>query len=375
LVILLPKPELKVPGVYVGVDVGFGGENDVYRIADAISGFTNLIIIGSSNVTSNTSELIRVCDYLYQKGFSFIVYVGFGKNVYPPDGPEADFFNTTVKQWGDKFLGAYIFDEVGGKQLDYAPGTPLYLDKPVKQASDYSDAAQQFVHVLHSALASYTGPAYYNAPTLQTFTSDYALYWFDYLFGYNVVLGEFVGNQSRQLAASLCRGAANVQHTEWGTMITWKYNHAPFLEEEDQLYSDMVLAYENGAKYISVFNSPANQTATTELGTLTPQHLEAMKRFWNYASTNAAPIRNPADIAYVIPRDYGFGFRGPSDNIWGLWNANELDHFAPKIWNDANSLIAEYGTKIDIVYETLSGDLPARLMYDKLIFWNGTIIG
>jgi hypothetical protein len=103
------------------------------------------------------------------------------------------------------------------------------------------------------------------------FTSDYGLYWFDYLFGYNVVLGEFAGNQSRQLTVSLCRGAANVQHTEWGTMITWKYNQAPFLEEADQLYNDMVLAYENDAKYIVIFNSPDNQTATTELGTLTPQ--------------------------------------------------------------------------------------------------------
>ena len=374
-IILLPKKST-VPQIFVGVDIGFGGENDVYKVADAVSGFANLIIIGTSNVTRNTPELIRVCNYLYDKGLSFIIYVGFGRGTqYPPDGPAQDFFNTTVKQWGDKFLGAYIFDEVGGKQLDYAPGTQHYSDKPVKNATNYSDAAQQFIHVLNNALESYTGPSYYNVPSLKTFNSDYGLYWFDYLFGYNVVFAEFAGNHSRQLAIALCRGAANVNHMEWGTMITWKYDHAPFLEEADQLYGDMVLAYENGAKYIMVFNSPENQTTTTELGTLTTKHLDAMRRFWNYASTHVVPTiptEHPVDTAYVLPRDYGFGFRGPNDTIWGLWDA---DNLAPKIWNDITSLVAQYGSRLDIVYETLTDNLPARLMYDKLIFWNSTIIG
>jgi hypothetical protein len=192
------------------------------------------------------------------------------------------------------------------------------------------------------------------------------------LFGYNVVLGEFVGNQSRQLAVALCRGAASAQHMEWGTMITWKYQQAPFLEEPEQLYSDMVLAYENDAKYIVVFNSPENQTATSDIGTLTPQHLDAMKQFWDYASTHPRPEKSPAEIAYVLPSDWGFGFRRPEDNIWGIWPADSL---APVIWNQANSLINQYGDKIDIVYETLSGDVPVRLMYNQLIYWNGTVIG
>ena len=368
--LLSKKAAADEPNVYVGVDVGFGDENDVYRVANAVSGFANLIIIGSLQVTTDTAALTRVCDYLYQKGFSFIVYVAFGKgDYYPPQGPDQKFFNTTVRQWGDKFLGAYIFDEVGGKQLDY----PLSkADKPVKLAENYTDAAQKFVHILNGALVNYTGPAYYDAPNLKVFTSDFALYWFDYLFGYNVVLGEFVGNQSRQLAVALCRGAANAQHMDWGTMITWKYNQAPFLEDADQLYSDMVLAYANDAKYIVVFDSPDNQTATTELGILTPQHLDAMKQFWDYASRYPRPEKDPADVAYVLPRDYGFGFRRPNDSIWGLWPSDAL---APVVWNQSNSLIDQNGINLDIVYETLSDNLPVRLMYDKLIYWNGTVIG
>ncbi len=365
---VLPKYTTKQPDVLVGVDVAFGDDQTARQVADAVKGYANLIILGSQMLTNDTAKLTEVCDYLYQNGFSFIVYVGFAKEGYfPPQGPGPDFFNTTVKRWGDKFLGAYIFDEIGGKQLDY----PLSNgDKPVKNASDYSDAAQQFVHVLHDAVQLYK-TTYYQAPDLKTFTSDYGLYWFDYLFGYNAVFGEFVGNQSRQLAVARCRGAANVQNMSWGTMITWKYNQAPFLEEPEQLYSDMVLAYDNGADYIAVFNGSENQTATSPLGILTQEHLDVMKQFWDYAKAHPRPQKAPADTAYVLPRDYGFGFRGPEDNIWGLWPADAL---APKIWNEANSMIGTYGVSLDIVYETLSDDLPVALLYDKLIFWNGTVI-
>jgi hypothetical protein len=361
------------PDAYVGVAVGFGDENDVYRVADAVKGFANLIIIGSLDVTMDTAALTRVCNYLYERDFSFIVFVGFAsEGYYPPRGPDRDFFNTTVLQWGGKFLGAYIFDEIGGKQLDYAPGTPLYGAKPVKDAANITDATGQFVHVLNSALTSYTGPSYYDAPRLQVFTSDYALYWFDYLFGYNVVLGEFTGNHSRQLTLSLCRGAATAQHMQWGTMITWKYSHAPFLEVPAQLYSDMVLAYEHGANYILVFDSPDNQSATTDLGILTQGHLDAMQQFWNYAIKNPRAAEIHAEVAYVLPRDFGFGFRGPTDSIWGLWPANET---AVKVWNDVNVLVSQCGKNLDIVYETLTNDIPVRLMYNTLIYWNGTIIG
>lgn len=73
------------PDVFVGVDVAYGDEKAVYSVADAVAGYANLIIIGSTDVTANTTQLTRVCDYLYQKGFYFIVYVGFSNTsgVFP----------------------------------------------------------------------------------------------------------------------------------------------------------------------------------------------------------------------------------------------------------------------------------------------------
>jgi len=212
--------------------------------------------------------------------------------------------------------------------------------------------------------------------------SDYGLYWFDYLSGYNTVFTEFTGNQSRQIAISLCRGAAhtlgmNAGHTtgqDWGVIITWKYFQAPFLEDANQLYNDMILAYKNDAKYIIIFNSPGNQTAPMTpgtIGTLTLDHLNAMAKFWNYTKTNPRGDSYPADTAYVLPKDYGFGMRGANDTIWGLWNA---DNQSATIWNDTNSLISTYGSRLDIIYETKTDGETITLPYNHLIFWNGTNI-
>ena len=49
-----------------------------------------------------------------------------------------------------------------------------------------------------------------------------------------------------------------------------------------------------------------------------------MKKFWNYMNTNHHMKGYQADTAYVLPKDYGYGFRGPNDTIWGLWHADEL---------------------------------------------------
>ena len=356
------------PKVFVGVDVADGTEDDVYAVADAVYGYANLIIVGSLNVTENTAALTRVCNFLYQKGFYFIVYVGFALNDYlPPRGPDPAFFSTASALWGDKFLGAYFFDEVGGSQLDTSEKVVSSVPNSQFDSRDYAFASEAYFAGLTGDLAislSWFKPAPVQS---QLFTSDYGLYWYDYLSGYSTVFAEFVGNQSRQIAMALDRGAAHTLGKDWGVIITYQGNGN--IENATQLYSDMTFAWQSGAKYIVVFDG--NSTEATPYGVLTQAHLDAMKQFWNYTKTNTRSGEYPADTTYVLPADYGYGFRSSSDTIWGLWNADAL---SAEVWNNANSLLATYGNNLDIVYATRLDSEPIALPYKTLIFWNGTTI-
>ncbi|MFB3888714.1 MAG: hypothetical protein ACE14S_04420 [Candidatus Bathyarchaeia archaeon] len=366
----------RTPQAYFGVDIGYGDAADAMKVVDKVAGYTNLIVLGSLNLTTDTEKLTRVCDYIYQKGLHFIIYIGFASRGYtPPRGPTSEFFTETADRWGDKFLGIYLFDEVGGKLIDGAHSINLTA------ATSYTDAASLYVHHLNYYQGNVT--MFYHASPVKLFTSDYGLYWYDYLAGYDVVLSEFAGNDSRNIAIGLCRGAAKTLDKEWGTMITWKYQQPPYLEEGGQLYDDLVLAYQNGAKYIVVFNSPGfhpsetnasmliENPTLTEYGILTAEHLDAMKRFWDYMQTHSRSGNYPAETAYVLPADYGYGFRGPDDSIWGEWKADSL---SPVVWNEVNNLLAAYGMDLDIVYESEIGYFPIQLPYHKLIYWNGTIV-
>lgn len=350
--------------IYVGIDIGYGNEEDALGQIDKVSSYVNLIVLGSLNLTRDTEKLTRVCDHIYLKGLHFIVYVGFGEEAEaPPRGPDSQFFVNAMERYGDKFLGVYLFDEVGGKLIDGGHSVN------VTAAKTYSEAAILYTHHLNYFLSNVS--EYYSPARFPLYSSDYALYWYDYLSGYDVIFAEYVGNQSRQIATGLCRGAAKSLGRQWGVIITWSNNIEPLVENPEQLYKDMVLAYQNGAKYIIVFNSPGQFNATTEFGTLTSEHFEKMKQFWSYAHTHPSVEPYPANTAFVLPRDYGYGFRGPNDRLWGKWEADDL---APQIWEDVQELLKIYVRSLDIVYETITGDVPIDLPYDRLIFWNGTII-
>jgi hypothetical protein len=362
------------PDVFVGMDIGYGDEQTTISIVDEVADYVNLIVIGSLKVTNNTDALTRVCEYIYQKDLYFIVFVSFAEHGYiPPRGPDSGFFVYASQNWGEKFLGVYIFDEVGGKLIDN--------DHSIDMSNEdtYFGAATLYTRHLDFFLDNTT--QYYQPAQFPVFTSDYALYWFDYLSGYDTVFCEFVANDSRQIASGLCRGAAKTLNKTWGAIITWSHNDLDaFIENPDQLYDDMLLAYQNGAKYVIVFNSPGFITVDEkdipnpppeEFGILTTQHLEKMQLFWNLIQTQPRSEVFSANTAYVLPADYGFGFRGPEDKIWGQWSN---DPISQQIWEDVNVLLQNQTLNLDIVYETQIGSTPIYLPYDTLIFWNGTIL-
>jgi len=187
-------------------------------------------------------------------------------------------------------------------------------------------------------------------------------------------LAEFGWNNSREQQVARVRGAARASNKDWGTIVTWTYSNftgSPYIEPAPQLYSDMVFAYNNGAKYAVVFDYP--KLATAKLGILTQEHLDAIKNFSNYVAKNSPSNADYKNVktAYVLPTDYGFGFRNPVDCVWGLWGG---DNQTQKIYNDVNSLIQQKSANFDVVcdYPELLSD--AKGHYDTLIYWNGTRI-
>jgi hypothetical protein len=200
------------------------------------------------------------------------------------------------------------------------------------------------------------------------FTSDYTLYWWDYQSGYDLVLAELGWNNSAAQEIGLVRGAANLQDKNWGTIITWTYTQPPYLTSGDEMYNQMRLSYECGAQYIIVFNYNATDI-NYPYGTLQDEHFQVLQRFWNEV------VQNPnvkhggikAEAALVLPKNFGWGMRNPTDTIWGLWNTNST---SDQIWTQLQSKLAQYGSKLDIVYDDPA--YPVAGKYGQIYFWNQT---
>lgn len=337
---------------FVGVECAYGDAKDCKDLVDKVRNFTNLFVLGSPDITFNQTVLNETCDYIYDAGLFFIVmFTAPVKYVYYY--PYVWIIQAKQK-YGDRFLGAYYYDEPGGNQLDNSQS------RLVLEANNYTEAANSFVEGLydHVVYYSYTGA--------RVFTADYALYWFDYKAGYDIILAEFGWNHSRPLNTGLCRGAAKVRDRDWGVIVTWTYNGTPYIESGDELYDDLTLAYHNGAKYVVIFDYPK----ISRYGILTEEHFDAIRKFWNYVHVNPANHGNiEAEVAYVLPEGYGFGFRSPNDTIWGLWNADEL---SKKIWDDVDNLLKIYDSHVDFVYDDPELNNAIRSHYNKLIFLNET---
>jgi hypothetical protein len=350
------------PQLFVGVDAAYDNIDEIKQFVDEASSYANTIVLGSTGITHNFSKLNEACQYIYDRGMYFMIYA------HPMETPEAllvqrQWIIDAKPRWGNKFLGLYAYDEPGGRQLDNA--TLKVIGDKEWFADNYTDAANKYVDAL-TLIINHTINDQMGGAGLPLFTSDYALYWFDYKSLYNAVFAEFGWNYSRQLNVALCRGAANVQNKDWGVMITWTYTQPPYLESASVLYDDLVLAYENGAKYILVFDTNENYTHTV----IDDKHLDAMKQFWQYTQEHprlSNPIRNR--IAYVLPNGFGYGFRGPKDIIWGLWHD---DDFSLAISTELGNLFERYQNRLDIIYDDglESGNSYG---YSRLIFWNGTV--
>jgi hypothetical protein len=252
--------------------------------------------------------------------------------------------------------GNLVTDE--GNISQFEPYSELWNTNPIQ---NYTDAANVFVSTEQHTLSSIG-----NQSDVNLFTSDYGLYWFDYLGGYNTVLAELFGEQTDAQTLALVRGAADMQNKSWGSMIEWASQSPISLQTGSQIYNEMRRAYEDGAEYVVVFNySPSNNG----IGLLQDSQFAAIQKFWTDVVQNPKVTNNvTGQDALVLPENYGWGMRNLNDTIWGLWPA---DNNSQQVWNAVQASLSKYGSKLDIVYNDPA--YPTIGRYQHLYCWNQTI--
>ncbi|MCW4015705.1 MAG: hypothetical protein NWF06_04985 [Candidatus Bathyarchaeota archaeon] len=377
---ILESQEKETLDCHVGVtfcgDTAAGAELLIDRVKD----YTNLFVLQSGPISENETAMNEICEYAVDAGLDIIVYFGdldprvlnykvetLGQDVLW----RTSWINTAKQRWGDNLLAVYYYDEPGGNWLDceiwntYIEAVSNVTDyREVIANTTYDDVAQRYIE-----FPSYDeGYEQLENNSIPILTSDYVLYWFDYLMGYDVILTEVGWNHTIEQDIALVRGAANLQNKSWGTIITWKYNDPPYLDTPENIYNQMVLSYEAGAEYIVIFNYPT-YPEDNQYGIMSNEHFEALESFWNDATKEQIVHGSTkAEAVLVLPHNYGWGMRNLQDKIWAFW---EPDEKSEQIWTILQQLLDQYGTSLDIVYDDPA--YPITDNYQHVYIWNQTI--
>jgi hypothetical protein len=344
--------------------VSFGGDtvSQAKSLIDKVKGYTNFFLINNWDVSTNETALNEISQYAIDANMNIIVYYDFiPYQTYPWI---QTWLSTAKERLGNKFLGVYLYDEPGGKQIDTGQWrSGPTAEKLFENVSDYSDAANRFTTAIPSGISW----QFARNNSIPLFTSDYALYWFDYLAGYDTVFVELGWNHSRPQHIALGRGAANLQSKDWGAIIVWTIRSEPALGSGPEILQDMITAYRAGAKYVVVFDFPYDKP----FGILEDEHFDAMQTFWEmtHSPHQDSLEKVEVEVAFVLPKDYGWGMRGPDDNIWGVW---PTDDKVPLIAYNMNKMIEKYGITFDIIYDDPQFNYTEK--YSQIIYWNSTMI-
>ena len=340
---------------YFGVSYGQNSIDEAKTLIDKVKNYTNLFIINSYPITTNYTSpqiLNEICDYAVKSDLHFIVYF-FS---FLAGDWQQEWVDFAQKTWGEKFLGVYLRDEPGGRQIE--------LSDPVRNASSYEEAADSYV----KTVSSYFSNQFLDSKDVPIFVSDFALYYYDYLAGFDVVFAEFGWNNSRIREVALCRGAAEMVKKDWGAIITWTYMQPPYIGNGKEVFQDMVTAYNAGAKYVVLFNYP-QYPEDNQYGILTDDHFLAMQQFWEHISSTSSEYKDITNrVAYILPNYYGWGMRRLEDKIWGIWNADEK---SPIVWENLMNLERKYGLNLDIIYDDPEYEVNRK--YYQTFGWNSSI--
>jgi hypothetical protein len=343
----------------------FSGQINVQYVDSAVNNYTmtnyfpNGTIVVSKNWGLNPADSEYFSEYL--------IYLPNGTVLKQTSFPSANndswvYNGTVLYQEGLSSRPSFSAVTDRGNISQFEPYQQLWDSRPFQTMDDMPAVATSYVKTQQA-----TTDWIHNQTDVKLFTSDYVLYWWDYLSGYDVVLAQLGWNNTVAQEIGLVRGAANLQGKSWGVILTWKYTESPYLARGDEIYSQMRTAYECGARYVVVFNYAENMTEP--YGILQKEHFDALERFWNEVVQNPEVAHGgiKADAALVLPRNYGWGMRNPNDTIWSLWCPDEKSQ---QVWAQLQSTLAKQGLRLDIVYDDPA--YPVTGKYSQIYYWNQT---
>ena len=150
--------EKKIPDkFYFGVSLSSSKTVEAMALIDKVKDYTNFLLINSWDISINETALDEVCSYAFKNDLSFIVFFDFisldfiagTEHGYPW---HHQWVYSAKDRWEDKFLGIYIYEEPGGKQIDTGLFDEFYHDefrsRMYENVTTYSEAAEVFIREL-----------------------------------------------------------------------------------------------------------------------------------------------------------------------------------------------------------------------------------
>jgi len=380
------------PNVNVGIAFCGNTTAEAKLLIDRTKSYTNLFVLASGGgpISHNRTQIEEICDYAVSQGLKIIMSIGtiyidswFWKSI-----PIEEITDAWQQRWGDNFIGIYYNDEPAGIQLDgdwdewfrnyssslgkvdFPAINTLAKIYPKIQALEINGTTPENYDIeayffIQNVLKEDPGLMLLKNTSVKICTSDYCLYWFDYLGGYDTMFAELGWNHSVAQQISLVKGAARLQDKDWGTILTWKYRQEPYLDSGEEIYNQMLTSYQAGAKYIILFNYPI----LGDYGVMKDEHFVALERFWNDITTKNYEDLSQSEAVLVLPSNYGWGMRNPTDNIWGFY---PTDKKSQVIWDIMSSLLSKYGASLDIVYDDPAYPINT-VEYKFVYYWNQTL--